>query len=276
MMEAGRASLLVKRNGEPILTIEAAAGIRPSVIPSISVPIGYGIAGFVALRGTTLLGRFANETFLSVPVPTSQGIEGVLNLTERFGGRPFTPDDLASTHLMVRHIGRVLEYRRESNIDPASGLPNRRAFAEALERELTRGERTGSHFTLVFLDVDGLKWVNDNYGHAKGDELIRNVAQALKETVRPYDLAARWGGDEFAVLLADTHDGHESIVERLVRSSSVGPLQEPGHFSVSIGIARYPEDGPDASTLTRMADSRMYAYKKSHPNRYRRRETDQP
>ncbi|HZT96082.1 MAG TPA: GGDEF domain-containing protein [Chloroflexota bacterium] len=273
LMEAGRASLLVKRNGEPILTIEAAVGIPPAEVPGIRVPMGYGIAGFVAEHGKPLLGALANDTFVSIPVFTTRGVEGVLNMTDRLGGRPYTRDDMGSSKVFAKHIGDVLEYRRESHINVISGLPDRAAFEEALERELNRAERSGAAFTLVFLDMDGLKWVNDHYGHDRGDELIRTVAETITQAIRPYDFAAHLSGDEFALLLADTHDGEISIVERLQQA----PVALDGRleFSVSIGTARYPDDGMTADQLLKSADQRMYEYKRTHPSPYRRPEEDQ-
>ena len=99
LMQAGRASLLLRRNGEPILTIAASVGITPSLVPSIEVPVGQGIAGIVAERGMVLLGSVADQTFVSMPVVTERGVEGVLNLTERFGeGR---------SHRMTWHRARL-------------------------------------------------------------------------------------------------------------------------------------------------------------------------
>lgn len=261
LMEAGRASLLLRREGEPVLTIAAAVGIAPSLVPTIEVEVGRGIAGVVAEKGTTLLGHVRDETFVSTPIVTGLGIEGVLNLTERLGRRPFTSGDLASSSALAGHIGQLLDYRRLSLVSIVSGLPNRRAFEEALQRELARSERTKGRFSLVFLDVDGLKQTNDRFGHSAGDRLIRQVGEALKGLIRQYDFAAHWGGDEFALLLADTRDGEASVASRISDVSSIvlGPAE--GQYSLSFGIAHHPADGTSVSQLMEVADARMYEYK---------------
>lgn len=263
-MEAGRASLLLRRNVEPVLTIVAAVGIPPAIVPSIRVPMGSGIAGIVAERGMTLLGHVADQTFVSTPIITQTGIEGVLNITDRLGGKPYTGRDLASSTAVAGHIANLLEYRRDSLVDVVSDLPNRRAFEEALERELARSARTKGHFSVGFLDVDGLKSVNDQYGHAAGDDLIRSVGHALQRAIRQYDFAARWGGDEFALLLADTADGEGSVVRRITAVKTSTPGVGPEDYSLSIGIAHYPADGTTSEELLAVADNRMYEYKRLH------------
>ena len=265
LMQAGRASLLLRRNGEPILTVAASVGITPSLVPSIEVPLGRGIAGIVAERGMVLLGSVADQTFVSTPIVTERGVEGVLNLTDRFGGRPFTTHDLGSSKALATHIARLLEYRRRAAVDVVSGLPNRRAFEEMLDRELARSERTGGSLSVVFLDVDGLKQVNDRFGHAAGDALIRGVGHALHTAIRPYDFAARYGGDEFALILADTSDSEKRIASRISGASSAATAPGSPSYSVSIGLARFPTDGKTSEVLLAVADARMYEYKQRHP-----------
>lgn len=258
IMAAGRASLLLKHETENVLTIAAAVGIKTDVVETVRVEYGTGIAGIVAARGLSLFGRgLNNETFLVTPIVTREGIEGVLSLTERLGGRQYTGNDLASTSYVASHIGDLLEYRRGAQIDVVSGLPNRRAFDEALQRELARSVRSTREFSVVFIDLDALKQVNDQRGHAAGDRLIAGVGAALKRAIRKYDFAARIGGDEFGVILADTHNGETGLASRvLARAGAVG--------SISVGIARFPRDGKTAQDLLSAADMRMYEYKNTH------------
>ena len=266
LLQAGRASLLLRQEGDPVLTVAAAAGIKPSLVETIQVPYGSGVAGLVAEKGLSLLGRsLANETFVCAPIVTSAGIEGVLNVTERFGGRPYTGPDLAATGFVAQHIGHLLEFRRRSQIDFVSGLPNRAAFEEALARELARSARTHRQFSLVYIDLDGLKAINDRLGHAAGDQLIRDVAIALRRATRQYDFVARIGGDEFMVILADSHEGEASFAERLSARASMMDQE----FFLSLGMARFPEDGRSAQELVAVADRRMYEYKRRHSLRSR-------
>lgn len=258
IMAAGRASLLLRHETDNVLTIAAAVGIKTDVVETIRVEYGTGIAGIVAARGLSLFGRgLNNETFLCTPIVTREGIEGVLSLTERLGGRQYTGNDLASTLYVAGHIGDLLEYRRGAQIDFVSGLPNRRAFDEALQRELARSVRSKHEFSVVFIDLDALKQVNDQRGHAAGDRLIAGVGAALKRAIRQYDFAARIGGDEFGVILADTHNGETGLASRvLARAGAVG--------SISVGIARFPRDGRTAQELLSAADVRMYEHKRTH------------
>jgi diguanylate cyclase (GGDEF)-like protein len=258
VMEVGRASLLLRKRTEAVLTIAAAVGIKPALLDSIRVPYGEGLAGIVAEKGMGLLGRSANnDTFVIAPVITPQGVEGVLCLTDRLGGRPFTGRDLASATFMAAHIADLLEYRRLAMMDFVTGLPNRRAFEDALERELARSARNPRPFSVVFLDVDGLKAINDRHGHAAGDDLLRTVARGLQHATRQYDFAARIGGDEFGVLLADAKEGERSLSHRISRT---GALRR--EYSLSTGTARYPDDGRTARQLLEAANKRMYADKR--------------
>jgi diguanylate cyclase (GGDEF)-like protein len=263
LMQAGRASLLIRRNGEPVLVAAAAVGIKPSDVPLIRVPVGRGIAGLVAERGVNLLGVIQDQTFLSTPVITHRGVEGVLNMTERLGGRLYTSTDLAASLTVAGHIGVLLEYRRQAQIDFVSGLPNRQAYEEAAERELRRSEREGRQMSIVILDADGLKETNDRFGHAAGDRLIQAVGRGLLGCIRQYDFASRFGGDEFALILAGTQDGEASVMER-VRAGISAAIAEAGLgvFGASIGVSIYPADGTTVEQLMAAADTRMYEDKR--------------
>ena len=269
LLEAGRASLLLRQDADPYLTMAAAVGIKPSLVETIQVRYGSGIAGIVAERGFALLGRsLSDETFLSAPIVTRHGVEGVLNLTNRLGNRQFSGRDLASTGFVAAHIANLLEFRREAAVDVVTRLPNRKAFEEALDRELARGARTGAPFSLVFIDLDKLKAVNDREGHTRGDELLRSVATILKEETRQYDYAARYAGDEFVVLLSsdpakrpgEAREAEASFGRRLLaRCARARPP-----ISISAGVARFPDDGRTALDLIQIADKRMYEYKRRH------------
>jgi len=256
LMEAGRASLLLRQDAEPYLTMAAAVGIETRLVESIRVPDGIGIAGIAAQKGITLLGRCRNsETFVVAPIVTHEGVEGVLNLTHRLGGRPFTGTDLTSSSFLAEHIAHLLEYRREALVDPVSGLPNRRGFEDALRRELARSSRSGSRFSVVYIDVDGLKQVNDGPGgHAAGDQLLRRLGDALREAPRQYDYAARIGGDEFAAILSDPKEDEQKILRRIFARAE--------GYSFSVGVSRFPEDARTAHDLLDVADRRMFEDKR--------------
>lgn len=267
LLEAGRASMLLRDPVEPVLSVAASVGIDPKLAGTIRVPIGQGIAGLVAARGIPLAGKLGPDTFLSVPIRTDNGIEGVLNATDREDGKLYTLHDIPLAVSGAQHIGELIQYGRLTARDPVSGLPNRRAFEDMLQRALALGERTGNEFTVVFLDLNGLKSINDYMGHSRGDEVINAVGTILQQILRPYDFAGRFGGDEFVLLLAGAVDSDTSITGRIARALKTvsNTLEIP--VSSSVGIARWPVDGRTGNDLVRVADARMYEQKRASKGR---------
>jgi diguanylate cyclase (GGDEF)-like protein len=155
------------------------------------------------------------------------------------------------------------ELRRIASHDPLTQLPNRRAFESTLRRELRRVDRTRTPLALLLMDLDEFKRLNDDHGHAAGDEGLREVARALVRTVRGSDHVFRWGGDEFAALLPDTDvAGAATMVERL--RTAVADLETPGaDLALSVGVAVHaPGDPLDEDALLSRADAAMYAAKR--------------
>jgi diguanylate cyclase (GGDEF)-like protein len=150
----------------------------------------------------------------------------------------------------------------QSRHDALTDLANYREFIDKLEREVERAERSHRSFTLFLLDLDGLKRVNDLWGHLAGNRALKRLAAVIKEHCRSTDLAARYGGDEFAVMLIDSDHGMAEQVARRIESSLEGGQEKPA-FSVSIGIGIYPDDGRTASELISAADRRLYRRKKA-------------
>lgn len=164
---------------------------------------------------------------------------------------------------------RELEYAARH--DPLTGLPNRALFLEHLVSSIAHAERYGSGFTLHYLDLDGFKGVNDTLGHPGGDELLREVARRLTGTVRAADIAARFGGDEFAVLQHATseHKSAGQLAERIIRAveKSFEINGTPVHVSVSVGIA-FDTDGEDPEEIIRHADRALYRAKRNGGGRF--------
>ncbi len=160
---------------------------------------------------------------------------------------------------------------RLSTIDSLTGLFNRAFFFAALEREIARSTRSGRGFCLLMMDLDGLKLVNDRYGHFVGDRVLRGVGEVIRTGVRRIDTPARYGGDEFVVLLPETDPtGGFVLAEKIRLGVAERTYDAAGHeirTSLSIGVVDYPDDGRTADELMISADQAMYASKRSGKNR---------
>ena len=185
--------------------------------------------------------------------------EGTRHLGWRGVGRDVTATVLAEQ--------RVLELAR---YDELTGLPNRRLFTEELARALARAQRSGEAIAVMFIDLDQFKQVNDNLGHAAGDELLCTVAQRLRAQLRHMDLLARLGGDEFVALVEGTAEAaHLSRTAHRLLHAAAEPVALAGtavQVSASIGIALFPSDANDADALMRHADTAMYEAKRAGRN----------
>ena len=177
---------------------------------------------------------------------------------------------LKSTHDRIRSV--QLELQRLVISDPLTGLYNRRALLDRLTQEFERVERHGSTVALAMLDLDAFKAINDQHGHLFGDQVLRAVGEAILGSVRALDIPARFGGDEFAVVLPHTDPaGALRVCERLLKNISA---LEPRHgeasatITVSLGLAFVPSEGIDTpEDLLRLADDALYRAKRSGKNR---------
>ena len=174
--------------------------------------------------------------------------------------------DLTATRQMESKIKRMAFF------DSLTGLPNRNMINDRITLALAHSERNQQNFALLFLDMDDFKSVNDSLGHSIGDELLKEVAKRLKGLLRGEDTVARIGGDEFVILLTGLKDDNYStrLAERII--SALRPVfkieKNEIYTSFSIGIALYPNDGKDAETLFKSADSAMYRAKEQGKNSY--------
>jgi diguanylate cyclase (GGDEF)-like protein len=160
---------------------------------------------------------------------------------------------------------------RLSTVDPLTGLFNRTFFFAAVEREIARSARSGRGFCLLMMDLDELKQINDLHGHFFGDRVLRGVGEVIRIGGRRIDTAARYGGDEFVVLLPETEPtGAFVLAEKIRQGVSELNVDVAGtiiHPSVSIGVVSYPEDGRTSDELMITADSSMYRSKRTGKNR---------
>jgi diguanylate cyclase (GGDEF)-like protein len=173
------------------------------------------------------------------------------------------------------------QIRRLAYCDSLTGIPNRQAFLETLERELARSKSGNKKFAVLFMDLDSFKRINDTLGHNVGDQLLKAVSERLRETIRPRDMVAlpdhhhnnnlaRLGGDEFTILIPDLERvEHALAVAERVKEAMRRPFLLDGqesYVSASIGISLYPEDGDDCTSLLKYADTAMYHAKNCGKN----------
>ena len=171
---------------------------------------------------------------------------------------------------VVRHLHQQLEVQAVT--DPLTGLLNRRGFYQTVENLLLRGDRTERSWVLLYLDLDGFKRVNDSLGHDAGDRVLRWVSEQLKACLRPFDILARIGGDEFTALLdLDVPDQAARIAEKLIERVSVCQQIDGLDITLgaSIGIATFPDCGPNLDGLLRASDIAMYEAKRAGRQQYR-------
>jgi diguanylate cyclase (GGDEF)-like protein len=178
--------------------------------------------------------------------------------------------DPTDIDLLLARVRTLLDFRDYLNTceehaftDHLTGLANRRRFERQLEREVTRTLRYSRPFCLLLLDIDNFKAVNDTHGHDAGDEVIRHLSKTLQAATRGIDLAARMGGEEFAVILPETEfEGGLETADRLRRAISETEIPLVGHITASFGVAEFPLCAATGRELVTVADAAMYEAKR--------------
>jgi diguanylate cyclase (GGDEF)-like protein/PAS domain S-box-containing protein len=211
--------------------------------------------------------------WLGVPLKAPGGTIGALVVKGTTTSTPYTEADQELLQFVAAQVATAIERMQlheqlqyMAQYDALTGLPNRQLFHDRLESALVRAGRNAGGVSLLFLDLDKFKQVNDQYGHAAGDLLLYEVAQRIKSRVREADTVARIGGDEFVVLLESaTTPGDATRVADQIRAAMERPVTFGNvslHATLSIGVAEYPEHGRTAAQLLKYADASMYAAKR--------------
>jgi two-component system, cell cycle response regulator len=264
--------------------------------PGPRLRLGEGLVGAVAERGTPVLlpgggdepVPAESEPFaasqLAVPLLVRGRVLGVLSLLRDDEDHPFTRSDLDTVRSFAQQASVAIENvmlheeaQRLSVTDPLTGLWNFRYFQIQADRELEAAARSGRPVSLIVLDIDRFKTVNDRFGHQVGDEVLIEVARRLRDSTRLPDVVARYGGEEFIVLLPDTgEEGAAATAERIraavaaapvrtslpgVTATTGGPAVEPLDITCSVGVSTLPEHGTTVAALLRAADAAMYSAK---------------
>jgi diguanylate cyclase (GGDEF)-like protein len=152
------------------------------------------------------------------------------------------------------------QLRHLAATDALTGLPNYRKLAETLESEMRRSDRTGRSFAVLAFDLDGMKQINDTHGHLTGNRALQRLANTLRFACRSVDTPARYGGDEFAIILPETGAREAGLAGRRICECLADDHEEP-KLSVSVGVGIYPEDGPTVEALLQTADRALYRMK---------------
>lgn len=252
---------------------------------SLAIPVGQGLSGWVAENGKpivngnpTVESGYLNDptvtstlrSAVAVPLEGNGRNVGVLSLYHA-DRDAFSRDHLRILNAISSKVGMAIENAQRlqqvettTTVDLLTSLPNARSLFLQLDSELSRAKRSNTAVTVLVLDMDGLKGINDRFGHIQGNRILGQVAANLKASCREYDFVARMGGDEFVVLLpgmrpTETKDRIEELRHVVAEAGFSALHDEP--LTVSIGLAAYPRDGADAESLLAEADRRMYLEK---------------
>jgi len=210
---------------------------------------------------------------LGVPLGTRSGRIGWLGVFSRDPEARFGDDDVRRLEELAARVApaienarRFREARRLADLDALTGLHNRRFFHETLAREVDRAQRYQRRLSLVLLDVDGFKEINDRIGHLAGDAVLAEIANRIRQVVRSADIPCRVGGDELAVIVPEIEVGQaRQLVGRIQAAVSSQPIARAGRVRVSAGVADLrPNDGP--TTLFERADEALYVAKHNGKN----------
>ena len=213
------------------------------------------------------------QSMLVLPLIAQDEVLGTLVVGHREPSR-YTNDrremlEVISHQVAVSLLNANLYARMEhmATRDALTGLPNRRTFLNRIEEAEARHRRSGGSFGVLLTDIDHFKSVNDTYGHSVGDEVLRQVSATFRECLRETDLPARWGGEEFIVLLEETDlEGCMVLADRLRQAVSELTFQsEQGPFqcTISMGVGMWPGDHEDLEELIDLADQALY-HSKEH------------
>jgi len=283
-------SLLLLDEAKQELYFELAVGKASQALKDVRIKMGQGIAGWVAQHGETVVvpdtrkdTRFFSkvdektktetQSIVAVPVRFRDTCLGVIELINCIGPEGFDPRDLKLLEALsdfaaialenARHVKKIHEL---TITDDCTSLYNARHMGFILETEIYRSLRYNYEFSIVFIDLDHFKQVNDTHGHLVGSRLLAEIGNALKQHCRLIDFAFRYGGDEFVILLPQTSkDSALNVARRLHKLVREGIWLGPEGLNIrltpSVGVASYPVDSRTKEGLLHLADEAMYLVK---------------
>ncbi len=260
------------------IEIKAEAGITAKALGK-RIPLGVGILGRVARTGESALVQTTNDAplqgvlpesraVLCIPITYGETLLGVLNVESRQDDA-FSPEDVLIMNTLADLLATALhnsyvfqKLQQQSITDGLTGIKTRRFFWEALSSEWKRASRSGRPFSVVLVDLDKFKQVNDTLGHLEGDLVLARVGRLLEQKCRQSNVVARYGGDEFIILMPETSvDQAQALAERLRLWLSTDPMLQEHLITGSFGVASFPVHGFTAEEIIRIADAGMYVSK---------------
>jgi len=296
LIGAERGSLLLFDAAANRLTMTAARGIPAQVADVAPIAMGEGIAGAVMRENRPLVAtvdelgrispaerRYKTKSFISYPITIGERRFGVLNLADKIGGGVYDIHDLSIIDLVAPQIALALEraewqqranqFQLMSITDPLTGLHNRRYLEARLTEELSRSKRYNYPLSFMMIDIDDFKLYNDRNGHQAGDRALEMTAQCLRAMLRKVDVASRYGGEEFSILLPQTSLEEAGVIADRIRRKIMttrfphGKTQPLGSVSVSIGLSTFSSTLDSAEAIVRAADRALYHAKHHGKNR---------
>ncbi len=269
--------------GTKEVEIKAEAGVTAHAMGK-RISLGNGILGRVARTGERALVQNAlpgnltgilpdSRAVLCIPVTYGESLLGVLNI-ESHNENAFSPQDVLILNTLADLLATALhnafvfqKLQQQSITDGLTGIKTRRFFWEALSAEWKRASRSGRPFSVVLIDLDKFKEVNDTMGHFEGDLVLARVGRLLEQKSRQSNVVARYGGDEFIILMPETGSEQAQVLaERLRQWIASDPMLSEHHVTGSFGVASFPNHGFSIEDIIRVADAGMYVSKRSGGN----------
>ncbi|HEY3025010.1 MAG TPA: diguanylate cyclase [Pyrinomonadaceae bacterium] len=298
LLRAERGSLWAFNEDTHELAVKAAVGMPDELSEIGPIHIGEGISGSVISKGEPLVVRdleeigkapapaarqYKTNSFISFPIKLGDRRIGLLNVTDKAGGGAYDDIDLSLIESIAPQMAMALDraewqekatqFQLMSITDPLTGLLNRRYLEERLNEELSRSKRYGYPMSFMMIDIDDFKHYNDRNGHQAGDHALQLTAHCLKSSLRLADVASRYGGEEFCILLPQTALDEAAVIAERIRQMihstpyPNGKGQPQGAVTASIGLSSFSRYLDTPATVIRAADRALYHAKSHGKNR---------
>jgi len=292
LLQSERASLMIFDESANELILKAASGLATDPASVSAVRAGEGVSGEVIDTGKPVMvtdlriagrkaapaeRRYKTNSFISYPIMIGGRKVGVLNVTDKSGGGVYDEVDLSLLEIIGPQVAlaleraewqeRATEFQLMSITDSLTGLPNRRYLEERLSEELNRSKRYDYPMSFLMIDIDDFKAYNDKNGHQAGDVALQITAHCLKGALRAVDIASRYGGEEFCILLPQTGISEAGVIADRIRHRVSttefphGKAQPLGHVTISVGVSTFSKNVDTSENIIAAADRALYQAK---------------